>query len=426
MTMNEKSGQDFSEGKAGGRLAENIMHFARVLRGAGLPVGPGQVLDALEAAQTGCLRSKHDFYAALHSVFVKRHDHDPIFEQAFHIFWRKPKMMEQLLQLLFPQISRPANAKKKQAGHRRLAAALFDDNGPMHARREEPAGELELDATYSFSSQETLRRKDFEQMTVEEQVRAKRAIAAFRSQRLKIKTRRFSAMQHGERIDPRRTFKSSVGSGGDLIDLQFKRRKLKEPPLVVLCDISGSMSNYSRMFLHFLHALSNDRDRVHIFVFGTRLTNITRELKRTDVDEAMEKISSAVQDWSGGTRMGESLRAFNYLWARRVLTQGAHVILMSDGLDRDDVSILDEEMARLRRSARRIIWLNPLLRYSGFEPRAAGVRAIMPHVDEFRPVHNLASLEDLGEALASPPEKNTIHGAGKQPRQCEVKDDRYS
>jgi uncharacterized protein with von Willebrand factor type A (vWA) domain len=360
------------------------------------------VLDALVAAQTGCLKRKNDFYAALHSVFVKRHEHDPIFEQAFHIFWRKPKMMEQLMQLLFPQISRPVNDRKKQPGHRRLAEALFDETRPMHAQREEPPGELELDANYTFSSQELLRKKDFEQMTVEEQVRAKRAIAALRAERLKIRTRRFSAMRHGERVDLRRTLKSSVASGGNLIDLQFKRRKLREPPLAVLCDISGSMSNYSRMFLHFLHALLNDRDRVHVFVFGTRLTNITRELKRKDVDEAMQKVSGVVQDWSGGTRIGESVKAFNYLWGRRVLAQGAHVILMSDGLDREEVSTLSEEMARLRRSARRIIWLNPLLRYSGFEPRAAGVRAIMPHVDEFRPVHNLASLEDIAVALAKP------------------------
>jgi uncharacterized protein with von Willebrand factor type A (vWA) domain len=386
--------------KPGGKLGENIMHFARVLRGAGLPVGPGQVLDALEAAQTGCLRNKDDFHAALHAVFVKRHEHDALFDHAFEIFWRKPKMIEQLIQLMFPQISRPAKEKEKQAGHRRLAQAMFDDTAPTHGQREQPPGELEIDASYTFSSQETLRRKDFEQMTVEEQVRAKRAIAALRAARLQVKTRRYAGVRQGERIDLRRTLKSSVKSGGKLIDLQFKRRRLREPPLVVLCDISGSMSNYSRMFLHFLHALLNDRDRVHVFVFGTRLTNITRELKRKDVDEAMEKVSGAVQDWSGGTRIGRCIRTFNYQWARRVLTQGAHVILMSDGLDREEASVLQAEMARLRRSARRIVWLNPLLRYSAFEPKAKGVRAIMPHVDDFRPVHNLESLEDIAEALA--------------------------
>jgi uncharacterized protein with von Willebrand factor type A (vWA) domain len=385
-----------------GKLAENIMHFARVLRGAGLPVGPGQVLDGIEAAQTGCLRHKTDFHAALHAVFVKRHEHDALFEEAFQIFWRKPKMLEQLIQLLFPEISRPASDEKKKAGHRRLAQSLFDDSRPLTAERRQPPGELEIEASFTFSSEETLRKKDFEQMTVEEQVKAKRAIAALRAHRVAVKTRRYEAVRHGERIDLRRSLKSSIAAGGELLELKYKRRKLRQPPLVVLCDISGSMCSYSRMFLHFLHALLNDRDRVHVFVFGTRLTNITRELKRRDVDEAMQKVSGAVQDWSGGTRIGESLRVFNYRWARRVLTQGAHVLLMSDGLDRDHIETLEQEMVRLRRTARRIIWLNPLLRYAGFEPRAKGIKAIIPHVDEFRPIHNLESLDAIAAALAAP------------------------
>ena len=386
----------------GGKLAENIMHFARVLRGAGLPIGSGQVLDAIEASQTGCLNNKIDFHAALHSVFVKRHEHDALFEEAFQIFWRKPKMLEQLIQLLFPEISRPAADEKKKAGHRRLAESLFDSNHPLTAERRENPGELDIEASYTFSSQETLRKKDFEQMTVEEQVKAKRAIAALRAHRVSVKTRRYRAVRHGERIDLRRSLKATVSAAGELLELKYKHRKLRQPPLVVLCDISGSMSNYSRMFLHFLHALLNDRDRVHVFVFGTRLTNITRELRRRDVDEAMQKVSGAVQDWSGGTRIGESLRTFNYLWARRVLAQGAHVLLMSDGLDRDHIETLEREMARLRLSARWIIWLNPLLRYAGFEPRAQGIQAIMPHVDEFRPLHNLESLEAIAAALSAP------------------------
>jgi len=400
--MKDTERHGMSGEREGGRLAENIMHFARVLRSAGLPLGPGQVLDALDAAQAGCLRTKNDFYWALHSVLVKRHEHEPLFEQAFHIFWRKPKMVEQLMQLLFQQISRPANDNKRKAAQRRLAEALFDERRPMHARREEPPGALELDVSYSFSSMEVLRKKDFEQMTVAEQLLARKAIALLHRHRRKVKTRRFAPTRQGERVDLRRTLAASVRSGGQLIDLRFKERRLREPPIVVLCDISGSMSDYSRMFLHFLHGMVSDRERMHVFVFGTRLTNITREIKRRDVDEAMEKVSGAVKDWSGGTRIGDSIRAFNYLWARRVLTQGAEVILMSDGLDRDDVAILEREMARLRRSARRVIWLNPLLRYAGFEARAAGVRAIMPHVDEFRPVHNLESLEEIAKALAHP------------------------
>lgn len=406
--MEATSKRLISKPHPGGKLAENIMHFARVLRGAGLPLGPGQVLDAIEAVQTGCLKNRDDFYAALHAVFVKRHEHDPLFREAFHIFWRRPRMLEQLIQLLFPQISRSAGDEKKTSGHRRLSQALFDQTSPMHAQRQESPGELEVDASYTFSSREILQKKDFEQMTVEEQVAAKRAIGELRSHRVQVRTRRFHSVRHGERIDMRRTLKALLASSGEPIELRFKQRRLREPPLVVLCDISGSMSNYSRMFLHFVHALINDRERVHVFVFGTRLTNITRELKRSDVDDAMLRVSRAVQDWSGGTRIGESLKLFNFRWARRVLTQGAHLMLMSDGLDRDDIATLREEMARLRRSARKIIWLNPLLRFQGFEPRARGVQAILPNVDEFRPVHNLESLGAIASALSGKSQDKNI------------------
>ncbi|MGE0007878.1 MAG: VWA domain-containing protein [Parvibaculaceae bacterium] len=388
------------QGAPSGRLALNIMHFARVLREAGLPVGPGHVIDALDAAQAGVLRSREDFYWTLHSVFVKRREHKEIFDQAFHVFWKKPKMLEQLMQLMFQQITRPADGKAKQAGFRRLAEAMFD-RMESRSRREEKPDALDFDATFSHSTMEVLRRKDFEQMTVAEQAQARQAIARLNVHRLETPTRRYRPSHAGERIDLRRTLKGSLRAGGHLIDLARRERQWREPPLVVLCDISGSCSNYSRMFLHFLHGLTNDRERVSVFLFGTRLTNISRELKRRDVDEAMTRVSSAVRDWSGGTRIGAAVREFNYRWARRVLTQGAHVLIMTDGLDREDAGLLATEMARLRRSARRVVWLNPLLRYEGFEARAAGIRAMMPYIDEFRPVHSLESLSDLAGALAA-------------------------
>ena len=211
----------------------------------------------------------------------------------------------------------------------------------------------------------------------------------------------------------RRTMADMIRSGGQGLSLQRKTRRWREPPLVILCDISGSCSSYSRMFLHFLHTLINDRTRVHVFLFGTRLTNITRELRRKDIDEALVKVSAAVKDWSGGTRIATALHDFNFKWARRVLGQGAHVLLMSDGLDREDVDMLGAEMKRLRRSAKCIVWLNPLLRYQGFEARAGGIRAIMPHVDEFRPVHSLDSLADLARApLPNRAVMPTIRGNG--------------
>ena len=240
-------------------------------------------------------------------------------------------------------------------------------------------------------------------VTVAEQAQAKHAIARLRLHRTEVMTRRWQRSGHGPAIDMRRTLKGSMRAGGHFIDLERREKQWHQPPLVVLCDISGSCSNYSRMFLHFLHALTNDRDRVSVFLFGTRLTNVTRELARRDIDEAMAKVSGAVKDWSGGTRIGTSLKEFNYKWARRVLTQGAHVLIMTDGLDREGVDTLEHEMQRLRRQTKRIIWLNPLLRFDGFKAMAGGVRAMMPHVDEFRPVHSLDSLRDLATALAGPP-----------------------
>jgi uncharacterized protein with von Willebrand factor type A (vWA) domain len=383
-----------------GKLADNIMHFARVLREAGLPVGPASVLDAIDAAQSGSLQTREDFYWTLHAILVKRRDHKEVFDQAFHVFWKKPKMLEQLMKLMFTQITRSASDKAKQAGFRRLAEAMFD-NVETQSRRLEKPDVLELDAAFTASADDILRAKDFEQMTLTEQADARAAIALMRLTPREIRTRRFEPDHAGRAIDMRRTLKQSLRTGGGLITLARRERQRREPPLVILCDISGSCSNYSRMFLHFLHAVANDRTRVTMFLFGTRLTNVTRELKRRDIDEAVSKVSAVVKDWSGGTRIGLTLKEFNQKWARRVLAQGAEVLLMSDGLEREDTVQLAHEMQRLRRSAKHIVWLNPLLRFDGFQARASGIRAIMPYVDEFRPVHSLNSLTDLAQTLGN-------------------------
>ena len=382
-----------------GKLAQNIMHFGRVLREAGLPVGPASVLDAIDAALSGSLRTREDFYWTLHAILVKRREHKELFDQAFHVFWKKPKMLEQLMKLMFQQITRSAGDKPKDPGFRRLAEAMFDKVEAKNERQEKP-GAIELDATFTASADDILRAKDFEQMTLAEQALAKKAIALLRLKRREIRTRRFQPFAAGERIDMHQTLQNSMRAGGHMIALSRRERQWKEPPLVVLCDISGSCSNYSRMFLHFLHGLANDRLGVTVFLFGTRLTNVTRELKRRDVDEAISKVSGVVKDWSGGTRIGTTLKEFNYRWARRVLAGNADVLLMTDGLERDDVTQLTHEMQRLRLMAKHIVWLNPLLRYDGFEAKAAGIRAMMPYVDEFRPVHSLNSLVDLANGLA--------------------------
>ncbi|HYG90003.1 MAG TPA: VWA domain-containing protein [Azospirillum sp.] len=379
------------------RLAANLMHFARALRAAGLPVGPGKVLQALEAIEAVGLDNRRDFYWALHSVFVNRHDQRVVFDQAFHVFWRNPDLLKRMMGMLLPGL-RTAPTPEQRELSRRVADAL---RGPGAAEEEgaPERAEIEVDAAFTVSDRELLQTKDFEKMSGEELAEAKQLLARIVLPVAEAATRRHRPDPRGPRIDPRATLRRMLRSGGDVAELARMRRRTHPPPLVVLCDISGSMSRYSRMLLHFLHALSNDRDRVYSFVFGTRLTHITRHLRQRDVDVALEAVSSTVQDWSGGTRIGATLHEFNRVWARRVLGQGAVVLLITDGLDRDAGEGLAKEAERLHKSCRRLIWLNPLLRWEGFTPKSSGVRALLPHVDEFRPVHNLNSLADLAAAL---------------------------
>jgi uncharacterized protein with von Willebrand factor type A (vWA) domain len=250
------------------------------------------------------------------------------------------------------------------------------------------------------SDREVLEKKDFAQMSAAEIAHAKDAIKRMVLGFDDVRTRRLAPHPHGHRIDLRRTLRASMKAGGAVIDLKYLGPKTKMPPIVALLDISGSMSQYTRLFLHFLHAVTDARKRVSTFLFGTRLTNVTRALKERDPDEALAACSASVLDWSGGTRIATSLAAFNKQWSRRVLTQGAVVLLFTDGLERDPDERLNFEIDRLHRSCRRLIWLNPLLRFSGFEAKARGIRVMLPHVDELRPIHNLESMSDLCRALS--------------------------
>jgi hypothetical protein len=376
-----------------GRLAENILYFARALRAAGIPVGPGAVLDALEALKTAGVGAREDFYWTLHAVFVKRHEHSVLFDQAFRIFFRRRGYIDQMLAMMLPQA--PSQPTTPQAGATRVHEALF--SGVDDKLKKER--EIELDARMTVSDREVLQHKDFAQMTSAEIVAAKEAMKRLVLPLAEVRTRRLAPHRHGHLIDIRRTLRASLKGGGDFIDLRFIGPKTKPPPLVALLDISGSMSQYSRIFLHFLHALTDARKRVSTFLFGTRLTNVTRVLRERDPDEALAACSASVPDWSGGTRIASSLRAFNKQWARRVLTQGAVVLLITDGLERDADDTLAFEIDRLHRSCRRLIWLNPLLRFEGFEARARGIKTMLPYVDEFRPIHNLESMGALVAAL---------------------------
>ncbi|MGB7252206.1 MAG: VWA domain-containing protein, partial [Xanthobacteraceae bacterium] len=352
------------------------------------------VLDVLEALKTAGVGTREDFYWTLHAVFVKRHEHTVLFDQAFRIFFRRRGYIDQLIAMMMPQA--PASAPQApQAGATRVHEALYSGLDDKLKKERE----IELDARLTVSDREVLQKKDFAQMTSAEIAAAKEAMKRLVLPLAEVRTRRLAPHVHGHLIDIRRTLRASMKGGGDFIDLRFIGPKTKPPPIVALLDISGSMSQYSRVFLHFLHALTDARKRVSTFLFGTRLTNVTRALRERDPDDALASCSAAVPDWSGGTRIASSLRAFNKLWARRVLTQGAIVLLITDGLERDADDSLAFEIDRLHRSCRRLIWLNPLLRFEGFEARARGVKTMLPYVDEFRPIHNLESMTELVAAL---------------------------
>ena len=384
-----------------GRIADNIVYFARALRKAGMRVGPASVKEAIEAVLTAGIGSRDDFYWTLHAVLVTRHEDHPTFDEAFRLFWKSRELVEKLLAMFSPVALENRERQKPRAAESRVSDAMFEGHQNAAPPREIP--DIEIDARFTVSGNEVLRGKDFAQMNAAELADARRAISELRLPFDMVTTRRFKADASGRRIDPRAMMRASARTGGALILPKFRSPREIHPPLVVLADISGSMSQYTRIFLHFLHALTEKRRRVHAFVFGTRLTNLTRQMRHRDPDQALADASAAVKDWSGGTRIGEALAEFNRLWSRRVLGQGAVVLLITDGLERDHVDGLASEMERLHKSCRRLIWLNPLLRFDGFEARARGVRAMLPHVDEFRPVHNLNALADLCVSLGRSP-----------------------
>ena len=387
---------ELAEGeKREGRLAENIVYFARALHAAGIPVGPGAVRDALKAVATAGVGNREDFYWTLHAVFVKKHEHSVLFDQAFRIFFRKRGYIDQMMAMMMPRT--PGAVQQPQAGSARVRDALF---ASLKDKLADEVREIEIDRRLTVSDREVLQRKDFAQMSAAEIARAKDAIKRMVLSLDEVRTRRLAPDRHGHVVDIRRTLRASMKAGSALIDLRYRGPMSRLPPIVALLDISGSMGEYTRLFLHFLHAVTDARKRVHSFLFGTRLTNVTRALKAKDPDEALAACSASVADWSGGTRIASSLAAFNKQWARRVLGGGAIVLLITDGLERDPDDRLAFEIDRLHRSCRRLIWLNPLLRFDGFEAKARGVQTMLPHVDEFRPVHNLDSMEALCRALS--------------------------
>ncbi len=388
------------------KLTHNITYFARALRKAGLPIGPGRVIDAIRAVEAAGFTDKFDFYWVLHACFVNRPEHRTIYNQVFRLYWRDPRYMEHMMAMMLPAIRGVQEDRPAQAAEKRAAEALLDgaDRAVEQDEPKEEETQIEVDASMTISSEEKLKSLDFELMSTDEVAEAKRMLARLKLPVKPLKSRRTKASGQGHLLDWRKTQSAAMRRAGEIHDLAMKKHRTRWPNLVVLCDISGSMSQYSRMVLHFLHAVANEKGagwaRVHAFTFGTRLTNITRHLATRDVDQALAAAGSEAQDWEGGTRIAACLHDFNRDWSRRVMGQGAVVLLITDGLDRDNDADLALEMQRLHLSSRRLIWLNPLLRWDGFAPKAAGIKAMLPHVDAFRAGHSINSLEELAQAIS--------------------------
>ena len=386
-----------------GRLVENVIHFARALRKAGVRVGTAQVETAIQAVEQAGFTSRVDFYHTLRATLIHRSDQLEVFHQVFAMFWRDPEFLNAMMHMLSPQLRDETPPKKRDAGARRAGDALGEppktDNRPEENR-------LETNATLSWSALQVVRTKDFEQMSAAELREAEKALASLNLPAPRHPSRRLSPTSRRARPDARATMRASMRRGGEVLRLAQRAPEVRAPDLVAICDISGSMAAYARILMRFLHALSHnphqDWGRVHAFTFGTELTNISRALARGDADAALEQIGREVTDWEGGTRIGPALERFNKQWSRRVLGRGAVVLLVTDGLERADLDLLDAQMERLALSSRRVIWLNPLLRWDGFAPLAGGIRTMLPHVDRLHACHNVESLSDLTQALHGP------------------------
>ena len=380
-------------GRTSGHILRSLMLFAEVLRKVGLDVSSGNVLDLVRALEHAPIGRKQDFRQAARCILVHRKQDLALFDEAFQVFWRRPATGQTTLDLRSmgeqrryrkPQVSPPP-------------ATDTDESGVAGDNDDDQSGDR-VDLTRTYSAREVLREKDFADYKTTEIADAKRMMAELSWNPGRRITRRLTSGE-GAWLDLRKTFRRNLKYGGEPLEIAHRQRKDKPRPLVLICDVSGSMERYTRMLLHFIHTIAHGPQHVEAFLFATRLTRITRYLNYRSIDQAVTEVARAVPDWAGGTRIGQALVSFNFQWIRRVLGGGAVVLIISDGWDRGEPELLAKEMSRLQRSCHRLIWLNPLLGSSTYRPLTRGMQAALPYVDDFLPVHNLNSLGALARHL---------------------------
>lgn len=392
-----------------GYLLHNLVLFGRLLRELGLDINPERVITLVKALEFVNIARKEEFYHAMRCLVIKDKDEILIFDNAFDLFWRKPG--QRGMNFGFEELDRSAPAKPKAKDPR-------DGNKPSPLSQaieapQEDSGQDEdlspsLDLTQMYSAQEILRQKEFSELDADELNAVRNLISQLAWQLGDKRSYRYKPGR-GQLIDMRRSLRRNLHHGGEILQWSYRRPKIKPRPLVVIADISGSMERYARLLLHFVYSLSVGLEQaVESFVFSTRLTRLTFLLRDKDIDKVMKEVSQTVPDWSGGTRIGDALKRFNFQWARRVLGHGAVVLIISDGWDRGDPALLTSEISRLQRSCHRLIWLNPLLGSPDYEPLTRGMKAALPFIDDFLPVHNLVSLEELATRLVQMDRKRPL------------------
>ena len=401
-----RDGQD-----AGGHILPNLLRFAEVLRRVGLDAGPANVLDMVRATEHVHIGRRAEFYQAARSIFVHRRQDLPVFDEAFNVFWRKPNTARSGMDLRSMGEQRRFRKPQVSAGRDEpMDDALALEGDP------EDDSVSNIDLTRTYSAREVLRQKDFAQFSGHEIAEARRMMAALRWDLGHRRTRRMVAGS-GSGLDLRRTLRRSLQHGGEMLDLAERGPKSRPRSLALICDVSGSMERYTRMLLHFIHTMAAGQP-IEAFLFATRLTRITRQLRYRSIDQAITEVSRAVPDWAGGTRIGDAVKTFNYQWLRRTLRGQAIVMIISDGWDRGEPELLAHETSRLQRSCHRLIWLNPLLGSANYQPLTQGMQAALPYVDDFLPVHNMNSLQALADRLSDiGPERGAVRAYRPKPEE---------